>query len=1128
MRHSADTLVVVGAFVLLLAAGSLSGATGVLTFDDATFGPANAPCVDNPRPPLFNRAEYAGATAAYIVDPAGCGEGQAGGTNGSDSLRTTEFSSTPPGSNELRFSWVDPANDDTWVRLWTASASGVIPWRQAPTVDIRPGSSISMDVLIFGQDAGGVVNDSGQLEFSLALRETDRNLPLGLNGGTTGPVEFVGVNCVGLATGCPGGSTTDVRTPVGGVALSPSAFFTTIKWQFVDDGGVTKVDVSVGGGTPVRRNIAAWTGNGILSTPTHRATLDSLTVRKAPTDDVTKKWFINIDNIVIDAPGVLDPVLVNGPVSNLHQKVTVSYIDPTATEVRLYINNVLVRTATSPSEDFSDGAHTFTGLEFAAGDVITAMQVVGGIEEPRSAGLVVSDGVTIDDFELGVNGGASRNPTAAAPAAPRVWYQVNSQAFATSDTVQWSNSAALRIRDGGNMNGVYAVYDGVVPATGQYQVQAKMHMTEDESVPDGAKQYQMGVIVNGVHRDITSCGSPGCKTYRCHNESLLAVDTTLPGNVVGNYAGITTGNDSGLPPQQVITGVFSANEGDSLLIVFSTNVETQWQDLTVSTIDNRLDPLDTCETPGGFPPAPRPVFNAQGTWNWGVSRFLTAGATTGLGGGWNVRVDDIKLVKIIPCTQIDPVHVDTPLVAGQTQVKVSQIDPTANLVTVYANATKVGTAEPGGSTSVFVPVTPALSSAQVVTATQTIGDVEGCLPDVGPAVDDCNQVGTVSVAGPVSAGGTFVTVNGVSESAVAVTVYANGTQLAQLTALSGDGTEDVPVPPLVKNQWIAATQTLPATQSSAGTLQGCVPTSGQTVGSGGNAAIRLSLGIREVDGLAGPIGADGGVPPSTAIEFVIPDDPNDPDDGRLVQVDTPNNGPSGKLIMPSTQWQTVTFNVPGDVIKSYTLGNDVLNGAFGVLEHLAITMNAAAPDVGPYTLYIDNIYNGQTLLSDFESAAVDTQVIFRNPGQAGTSSNLSTPPNSTAVTNWYGDASIKSLRVRWRFRDEAATRWFRLTTQNTEALPNPQVDLSQPITMRVLLLPPKACAGLFADTDGDHDVDMDDFGAFQLCFNPLIVAPGCECFDRDRNGGVNLLDFAKFEQCATGPGIPWVSSPQCP
>jgi hypothetical protein len=60
----------------------------------------------------------------------------------------------------------------------------------------------------------------------------------------------------------------------------------------------------------------------------------------------------------------------------------------------------------------------------------------------------------------------------------------------------------------------------------------------------------------------------------------------------------------------------------------------------------------------------------------------------------------------------------------------------------------------------------------------------------------------------------------------------------------------------------------------------------------------------------------------------------------------------------------------------------------------------------------------------------------------------------------------------------------------------------------------------FGDCDGDGDVDLADFGSFQLCFSGAGGGPvdeACDCSDSDGDGDVDLVDFAEFQLVFTGP-----------
>jgi len=70
------------------------------------------------------------------------------------------------------------------------------------------------------------------------------------------------------------------------------------------------------------------------------------------------------------------------------------------------------------------------------------------------------------------------------------------------------------------------------------------------------------------------------------------------------------------------------------------------------------------------------------------------------------------------------------------------------------------------------------------------------------------------------------------------------------------------------------------------------------------------------------------------------------------------------------------------------------------------------------------------------------------------------------------------------------------------------------------------CNEPYADWDLDGDVDMDDFAVLQGCLwvegegRPARgFDPACDCFDRNRDGWINVDDIARFEACGSGPGV---------
>ncbi len=305
-------------------------------------------------------------------------------------------------------------------------------------------------------------------------------------------------------------------------------------------------------------------------------------------------------------------------------------------------------------------------------------------------------------------------------------------------------------------------------------------------------------------------------------------------------------------------------------------------------------------------------------------------------------------------------------------------------------------------------------------------------------IQPCLNTPPVTAVGPFDAGATTVRVTGISTDPAAslVTVYqiVNGVPSVIGTVdPQGQAAVDVPVSPLVRGTQVFATQTVNG-------QEGCLSSGGALVGSGPNPPVLVSLGIRETL-TSGPVGADGGT--SGPIEWLGPKE-------KL------SGAPMGKLVIPSSQWQTITFDPLTDPVLNFNAGNNALDGAFGVLEHLAVApARFGDGDPGSYKLYIDWVKNGDTVITDFESFDAGASVLLRQPSFSGTTSgNLRLPsPNEAVVDDTVSESGSKSLRVHFQFLDGAPARWVRLTTFNAANVPNPQVDLTQPISLRILLQP---------------------------------------------------------------------------
>jgi hypothetical protein len=322
--------------------------------------------------------------------------------------------------------------------------------------------------------------------------------------------------------------------------------------------------------------------------------------------------------------------------------------------------------------------------------------------------------------------------------------------------------------------------------------------------------------------------------------------------------------------------------------------------------------------------------------------------------------------------------------------------------------------------------------------------------------EPCTDVAAVSVRqGPLQVGGTSVVVSGVTN-ATAVTVYQNsGSGFVPVGTKTTDivnGNNTVTVSGLVKGGIIGATQTVNG-------QEGCKPTAGIVVGGGPNPKIRVALSVREAVNAEGPIGADGRAytTNSARIHYI----------GSSAIM--PGQGPAeGKVIMPANQWQTVTFQrgpeywnpVDPTVIWNSNIAgqsgtqND-LQGDWGTIESLAFALDDAT-DTGPFTIYIDNIKNGDTVIEDFEAAPAGmTTYTFNLPNASGTTfSFLLAGVNDGHIDNTVYDTGSKSMRLRWQWASLNPVNWMRLNTFNIAAgKANPMINLNDPVSFRILIQP---------------------------------------------------------------------------
>jgi hypothetical protein len=64
-----------------------------------------------------------------------------------------------------------------------------------------------------------------------------------------------------------------------------------------------------------------------------------------------------------------------------------------------------------------------------------------------------------------------------------------------------------------------------------------------------------------------------------------------------------------------------------------------------------------------------------------------------------------------------------------------------------------------------------------------------------------------------------------------------------------------------------------------------------------------------------------------------------------------------------------------------------------------------------------------------------------------------------------------------------------------------------------------SCNDPVFDADGDHDVDLLDFAAVQICYGQPALTAGCSCFDNDGSGTIDGFDVEAFRACAPPGGV---------
>ncbi len=516
--------------------------------------------------------------------------------------------------------------------------------------------------------------------------------------------------------------------------------------------------------------------------------------------------------------------------------------------------------------------------------------------------------------------------------------------------------------------------------------------------------------------------------------------------------------------------IFSSNAGN-----VSTNVIVGVTNLEGCTLS--FTQTGKFTTTNGVPVNGKHVYQLLGyvTNNVGTSspriRFYFKDGTVNAGTQNRLVVDTFKFALDNPCLDIPVVGLTGPVAVNLTTVVVTGVISNATKITVYQDSgsgmVPVGTLTTGivaGNNT--VPVTGLVKGA-VVAATQTVGGIDGCTPIAGtlvggganPSVRLALSIRETPSTGPVGSPGNVTNANihflgastmfGGAPTDSLIVYPSNDWQTVTLSAgratianpTNATGTVQPPTTGnLYPGTYTAAITVYPFKTVDGTVIYSANGTRSATVTSNDNFTVNWTWdavpgaeGYRLLWTLNG--GDNTGSVDVTGTNFV--DDYYSWQGANIVT-------PTSLQITPSIQWNAGTT-----IVGTTTIGT-----RWGILEALAFSI-ADSSDSGPFDLYIDNIQNGTNVFQTFETAPANTTDYgFRVPSFSGTTSgNLLASPNVGAVANRVADTGTKSFHVQFQWQALTANKWLRLTTS---AVNNPQMNLDEPISIRLLLQPTSA------------------------------------------------------------------------
>ncbi len=311
----------------------------------------------------------------------------------------------------------------------------------------------------------------------------------------------------------------------------------------------------------------------------------------------------------------------------------------------------------------------------------------------------------------------------------------------------------------------------------------------------------------------------------------------------------------------------------------------------------------------------------------------------------------------------------------------------------------------------------------------------------------CLSVNPPSLTGPLAANIGTVIVTGVLSNATNVAVWQDTgsgmVKIASKAVTNPPTSVSVAVSNLVAGAQAGSSQTVDGQES-------CPPTAGTLVGSGPNTSLRVALSIRGNPTLAGPVWtASSG---TNANVYYL---------GASAVLSGGSAPDDATVIYPSNTWQTVTLQRGPDPLNPINptvlwnngaSGTPDLQGDFGGLDGIAIACNG---DPGDFDIYIDDIANGTNgIVEGYEGLTPGSTVGFSQPSFSGTTAGfLLGAPNQTVIATGVAYTGTNSTRVHWQYVSGATNQWLRLAHSGNSGVANPQVNLNEPISFKLLVVP---------------------------------------------------------------------------